>query len=626
MCGIYASFGGPRGKREASTRDALEALAHRGPDGHAARHDPWASLGHTRLSFHDLSHGTQPLCNEREDVWVVVNGEFYDDGSLRRGLQERGHRFRTRSDSELLVHLYEEHGPACVRWLRGEFAFVLWDARTRRALLGRDRFGIKPLCWTIDAQGALHAASEAKALWAAGVPRALDLRALHHCAHLHYTLPTQTMFQGIHQVPPGHTMAFDVEDAPITPELKKYWDFDYPREPDSLSEEDAIETFRQLLEEAVRLRLSADDGVGIGCYLSGGLDSCGVTGLAARPLTCMTLSFEDAAYDELDVAQAMADHCGAQLRAVHVSGRDVLQHLDEAVRHAEGLAINGHLSAKFLLSKAAREAGLKAVLVGEGADEIMAGYPHLRQDLWAQDPQALARLWEGNDVARGVFLPEGEALDLSGVRARLGFVPAFLKAKASLGHKIRRLLAPSFLEAHRDRNPYEDMLDACAPADQLTGRPQVHQSMYLWSKLSLSQYILRMIGDSTEMAHGIEGRLPFLDHKLVEFAVRLPVEHKIKANTEKYVQREALKDVVTPTVYARQKHALMTPPLCATLSEEIDQRLSDDSFTRLEMIDHRALRRLLERLPRMSRAEHIAHEPVLMFMMSLQSLGALARP
>lgn len=627
MCGIYASIGGPRAKRVASTRRALDALHHRGPDGRDAYHDSNISLGHTRLSFHDVRHGAQPISNEREDVWVVVNGEFYDDGSLRQRLEERGHQFKTESDSELLVHLYEEYGQACVEWLRGEFAFVVWDARKKCVLLGRDRFGIKPLCWALDKEGSMHIASEAKALWAAGIPSRINNQALHHCAHLHYTLPTQTMFEGIHQLAPGHMMHVECGHGDLTMDTKAYWDFDYPVEASAPSEQEAISTFRTLLEDSVRLRLSADASVNIGCYLSGGLDSCGITGLASRhvdkPITCLSLSFDDAAYDESAIAQEMAAHCAASFIQVRVSDEDVLEHLQDAVRHAEGLVINGHLSAKFMLSKAARDAGLKAVLVGEGADEIMAGYPHLRQDMWSNDPQALERLWQGNSVARGVFLADGEGLDLGGVKARLGFVPSFLKAKASLGHKIRQLLNPSFLRAHDHINPYDAMLDACAPPSQLQGRPKVHQSMYLWSKLSLAQYILRMIGDSTEMAHGIEGRLPFLDHKLVEFATTLPVDYKIRDGVEKYVQREALKDVVTPTVYRRQKHALMTPPLCATMPHLVQARLTDDSFTRLDVVDHQALARLLGRLPSMSRAEHIAYEPVLMFMMSLQSLTHL---
>lgn len=627
MCGIYASIGGSRAKREASTRRALDALHHRGPDGRDAHHDARVSLGHTRLSFHDVLHGTQPLSNERGDVWAVVNGEFYDDGALRRKLEGRGHRFKTRSDSELLVHLYEEHGVECVQWLRGEFAFVVWDERKERVVVGRDRFGIKPVCWARDEQGSLHVASEAKALWAAGIPARLDNQALHHCGHLHYTLPTQTMFEGIRQLAPGHIMCVDLVHGDLTIHEESYWDFDYPEDASPMPEHEAISTFRALLEESVRLRLSADDAVEIGCYLSGGLDSCGIAGLAARhtdaPLTCMSLSFGNPAYDESTIAQAMADHCAASMVRVQVSDEDVLEHLDDSVRHAEGLVINGHLSAKFMLSRAARDAGLKAVLVGEGADEIMAGYPHLRQDLWADDPAALAALWQGNDVARGVFLADGQGLDLSSVRARLGFVPSFLKAKASLGHKIRQMFDPSFLDAHDHVNPYDAMLDACAPPAQLRGRPGVHQSMYLWSKLSLAQYILRMIGDSTEMAHGIEGRLPFLDHKLVEFAVTLPVEYKIRDGVEKYVQREALKDVVTPTVYRRQKHALMAPPLCASVPHLIQERLTDSSFARLGIINHQALAGLLDRLSSMTRAQHIAHEPVLMFLMSLGSLTHL---
>ncbi|HTE19953.1 MAG TPA: asparagine synthase (glutamine-hydrolyzing), partial [Armatimonadota bacterium] len=351
MCGVVAILSQSAPVGEETLQRALEALRHRGPDGSGVWGTPdrRVALGHARLSVIDLETGAQPLSSEDGQVVAVVNGEFYDWERIRRILEQRGHRFSTHSDSEILVHLYEQYGQDCLRHLRGEFAFVLWDGRRRQLFAARDRWGIKPLCYVM-VDGTLYLASEAKGLFAAGVRAAWDREAFFQAAHLQYVPPDRTLFAGVCQLRPGHSLI--AADGEVR--THGYWYLDYPPVEHAAmdaSEADIVHELRELLDEAVRLRLRAD--VPVACHLSGGLDSSAVLGLAARhsprPIDCFTVSFDAAPYDELRVAEEMARHAGANLHPVRVTQDDLVEHLSDAVYFSEGLAINGHLTAKFLL-------------------------------------------------------------------------------------------------------------------------------------------------------------------------------------------------------------------------------------------------------------------------------------
>lgn len=549
MCGIVAvlSSGGPADVP--ALRRALAALRHRGPDGEGLWISPdrRAALAHARLAIVDPAGGAQPFVNEDASVAAAVNGELYDHERLRRDLERRGHRFRSRSDGELVVHLYEERGLELFPALRGEFAFVLWDLRARRLVAGRDRFGAKPLVWRQGAEG-LALASEAKALFALGAPAAWDEDSVFHAMSLQYTHPDRTLFRDIRALPPGHRLVADERGVTVAP----YWDLDFPRlrgrRDDPSDEAGMAAELRERLDEAVRLRLRAD--VPVGALLSGGLDSSSVAALAKTP-DLFTVGFDAAPYDELAVAAATARRLGARHHAVRVDAPRLLEALPEAVERAEGLAVNGHLPAKFLLSRAVREAGVRVLLTGEGADEIFAGYPHLREE--ATDPADL--------LTRGIMLPAGPGLPLDAVRARLGFVPTFLEAKASLGARLRPLLSPDFLARVRGRDPFAEFIGAFDVPGRLEGRARLDQSLYLWCKSALAVYILRTLGDGTEMAHGVEGRLPFLDTPLVDFALRVPPALKIRNGREKHLLREAVRPLVTEEVAARRKQPFFAPPL-----------------------------------------------------------------
>src|SRR6266436_485506 len=315
MCGIVAMFSRRDPVSPAIMQRATQSLYHRGPDGqrHWIGADRRVALGHARLSIIDLTTGDQPIANEDESLRVVVNGEFYGYETIQKELEGAGHKLRTRSDSEIALHLYEDLGAHCLHRLRGEFAIVLWDSINRTIFAARDRFGIKPLFYAFH-EGALYFASEVKALFAAGIPARWNGESVYHSLEFGGD-QTRTLFEGIFQIPPGHYMVATDKGM----QLSRYWDFDYPKAVDaapSRTDAEYAEEFRYALEEAVRIRLRAD--VPVGCYLSGGIDSCAIVGLAARhhpePIRAFTLRFDRPEYDEGEVAR---DRKSTRLNSSH---------------------------------------------------------------------------------------------------------------------------------------------------------------------------------------------------------------------------------------------------------------------------------------------------------------------
>jgi asparagine synthase (glutamine-hydrolysing) len=328
------------------------------------------------------------------------------------------------------------------------------------------------------------------------------------------------------------------------------------------------------------------------------------------------VAFSSPAYDELAVAEETAARNGATLHVVPAAPAALWECLPDAVAAAEGLAINAHLPAKFLLSRAIRDAGFKVVLTGEGSDELLAGYAHLRRDLaQCADPDAsVAALECTNTVSAGIMLPLGLSLPLDAVRARLGWVPSFLEAKATLGYRMRAVLAPEFLAGWAEHDPFAAFLDALRLPPALSRAHRVDQSLYLWNRSALSNYILRTLGDGTEMAHSVEGRLPFLDHHLFEHVRALPLDLKIRDGVEKYVLREAARPGLTETVYRRQKHPFLAPPLTeslfATAGAGALDRLRDGPLP--PFFARERVRSWLEQLPALPASERAAADPVLL--------------
>jgi asparagine synthase (glutamine-hydrolysing) len=601
MCGIAAMLGFSSPIDAEGLIAATRALRHRGPDGHATWLDPGGQvgLGHTRLAVRARERGGQPLFNEDRSVVAVVNGEFYGAEDVRRELESAGHRFRTDSDSELLVHLYEEGEEEALTHLRGEFAFVLWDGRRRRLWAARDRFGVRPLCWAVH-RGRLLVASEAKALFAAGYPAAWDEAAWFAASRMQVLPPGRTLFAGVHSLEPGAMLFATPDGARVL--RGRYADLDLPEVPDSTTDDAAL---GEALTDAVRVRLAAE--APLCAVLSGGIDSATVAAIAARDRTLNAYTIDFPGDSEIADARACAAALGLDHRVVETSVDSLIEAFSPAVAHGEGLAINLHISAKYLLSWAMARDGFKVALSGEGADEVFHGYAHLRADHGFPPHE---------DRLLGMHLPFGPEASTAAVASRLGFVPTWIRAKASLGQRVSRWLVPDFGQHHPD--PFAAFVDAFDAPHQLTGRSRADQAMYLWTKSVLSESILRTLGDGMEMAHGVEGRPPLLDGPLFEVARRLPAHDKV----DKAALRRIAARWLPVEVAQRPKRPFLAPPLAVVAPERLHTLLDRDALARVPGVDLAAVDRDLALLPSLPEAERRAFDPAWMLLASAAAIGA----
>lgn len=580
MCGIAGIFhANPDRPVDPNTLIAMAAIQfHRGPDGFGYRvqQDRGVGFAHARLSIIDLDQerGRQPFVSEDGAVMTAVNGELYDYKRIRTDLTSRGTRFQTKSDSEIVMHLYRRLGleDALIQF-RGEFAISLYDREHDRLVLIRDRFGIKPLYFT-EADGSLVFGSELKVLFAhPAVPRSFDDTGLYHQL-MQAIVPGSTAFAGVHQVKPGHVVVVERAHGRLRIRQEKYWDMDFPLAnerpvPDEGDESYWIEGVREHLMQAVQLRLEAD--VPVACYLSGGIDSCITLGLAAAnqqsPVKAFTIGFDDAAYDETPIAQAMARSVGADQDVLTLRADHLYDNFVTTLWHTERTIYNTLGVAKLLMSRHVNQAGYKVVVTGEGSDELFAGYPAFRRDLFLHGldtlPAAERAVWqqmlnESNKLFSGAMLAENE-LDNPALSARVGFTPSCLQPWLAAGEYVPNLLHPERRAALAGYDPGAAIADAL-DAEMLVGRHPLDKAQYVWIKTMLEGQILTWGGDRVDMANSMEARPPFLDHHLAEFATQLPPSLRIKGRTEKYVLREAMRGLLPKVLYEREKFAFMAPP------------------------------------------------------------------
>ena len=606
MCGIIAAIDT---NQIPIAREALwhsiQSMSHRGPDGQNLWIDPTGAvgLGHARLSVIDLSGGTQPLINEQVGCVAVVNGEFYDYEKTRSQLQSEGFTFKTQSDSEILIPLWEKYGTECVHHLRGEFAFALWDYRKEVLFVARDRFGIKPLYYT-NHNGRWIFASEVKAIKALGVP--IEFNDLSVQLAFTYGLnDTQTLFNGISQLAPGYLMVISGKNV----NSRKYWDFNYPEQghTSNIAFEEAREEVQRLLLESVALRLRADVSVGI--YLSGGLDSSAVAGMAVslegKTKKAYTIAFNDERYDETSLAAETAKHLGIPITVLNVNEADIADNFFQAIAKCEGIIENPAPVAKFLLSRMVYNNGDRVVLTGEGSDEIFGGYPHFRQDMFLNNQQGQLKsdikdfeqtMVASNSLLSGGLLGDFDSLGLAEFQTCLGFTPMIYKTIGASVPLVFRLFQENKTQPSKQDQLAKLFLNSFDIQNQLKNRDAMHASMYLWSKTFLCNRLLRSYGDGMEMSHSIEGRVPFLDHHLVEFVSKLPVHYKAKGVTDKFILREAAKPYITPTIFAREKYPFAAPPVAAVKNGKLMQLLADtlhsDSVAQIPILNRDTCKRV----------------------------------
>ena len=562
MCGIAGllNFSGLASDAPARVEAMCAALAHRGPDDQGLASDGVACLGHRRLAIIDLATGQQPMATADGRYTITYNGEIFNYRELRRDLEARGHRFRTQSDTEVLLQLYAVRGPACLNELNAQFAFAIWDRQERTLFLARDRFGILPLCYA-EAGPHLLFASEAKALFASGLvkPQA-DLRALDHLFSFGFVLPPRTMFAGVRTFPAGHFLLV----RPQGQQLARYWDLEFP--PAGAHDRRPIGEHAEILRAgfaaAVRRRLVAD--VPVGVYLSGGLDSSAVAGAmiqAGATPPAFSIGFSTASLDESSFAQRAARLLGSPLQTVRVTDASLTASLPKLLWHTETPMFRVESGPMLELSELTSRS-VHVVLSGQGADELFAGYPFFAFDKVRRRLEAfpLALLAPGVRrcldmlVGPNTIFPPPEVV--RGMEARVGCYPA-LGILFGLLRSLKGLYAPDLRAA---LGAFEADDELALPREALAGRDPLDQSVYVTYKVLLEAYNLSVQGDRPAMAHAVEMRFPFLDHELVRVGTAIPPRLRHHWFTEKYILRRALRGAfVAPAIARRRKRIFAAP-------------------------------------------------------------------
>lgn len=553
------------------------ALLHRGPDEFGIYRDDHVGLVHTRLSIIDLASGQQPLSNEDGTLWVVFNGEIFNFVELREELLALGHVFRTKSDTEVIVHAFESWGEDAFERFNGQFAIALWDSNRRRLILARDRFGVRPIHFAVH-EGRLTFASEAKAIFAAepSLPRTFDPVGLDQAFTFWAPIAPRTPFAAIHELPPGHLMV--IADGKTTE--RAFWQPRFPRSRDEEFQgtvDEAAEAVRAALDEATRLRVVRAD-VPVGSYLSGGLDSSLVASLAigqrSGRLSTFSLRFEDAEYDETSFQQTMSKRLESEHHEIIVSRRDIADAFPRVIAHTERPLLRTAPAPLFLLSGLVQKNGIKVVLTGEGADEMFAGYDIFREGKvrrwWGRAPQSkvrpllLQRLYPY--LARSPVAQRSMAQKFFGRRLEDHASPGFSHEPRwhSTG-AVKRLFSASTRDALQGRDVVSDFM-ASLPADLPRWSP-LAQDQHIEIRSLLSSYILSSQGDRMLMAHSVEGRFPFLDVNVAKLAASLPPAYKLRVLDEKHVLKRLAKDLLPEEILKRPKQPYRAPDALSFVTE-----------------------------------------------------------
>ncbi|HEV7744024.1 MAG TPA: asparagine synthase (glutamine-hydrolyzing) [Pyrinomonadaceae bacterium] len=562
MCGITGfidqwNMSNARGAPErAETLDAMcRVIRHRGPDDQGVMLKPGVALGMRRLSIIDLAGGQQPISNEDKTVTIVFNGEIYNYRELQAELQTRGHQFRTNSDTETIVHAYEEFGASCVDHLRGMFAFAIWDDRAKTLFIARDRVGKKPLYYSVTRGGTLVFGSELKTLLEhPDVERTINPQAIDAYFSLGYVPDPISIFENVEKLPPGHHLTFT--NGRLT--VERYWDFRYNTNGNGHKAADYLEELRALLSEAVKLRLVAD--VPLGAFLSGGIDSSTVVGLMAQhmdqPVKTFSIGFNEDSYDELKYARLTAKRFGTDHHEFIVTP-DICEVVDQLAWHFDEPFADSSAIPTYVVSKLARE-HVKVVLTGDGGDELFAGYsryvternrskldliPGLIKDR-LMDPlsRALPHGAWGRNYLQNVSLdPISRYLDTVSVFTGLNKGSLY---SADFSDQLRNSshLSAYFHELSRN-------VKTNAPLDSL---------LYIDSKTYLPGDILTKV-DRMSMAVSLEARVPLLDHKLIEFVTRIPASMKLAGVETKHLFKQAIGDLVPAEIVNRPKQGFGVP-------------------------------------------------------------------
>jgi asparagine synthase (glutamine-hydrolysing) len=602
VCGVAGKFnfdGAP--VEPESLRGMIRMLSHRGPDDTGFHAENGVGLAHARLSIIDLLGGKQPMCNEDSSLWIIFNGEIFNYLELREDLLGKGHRFSTRSDTEVILHLFEEKGEDCVRYLNGQWSFAIWDNQRRRLFLSRDRLGVRPLFYT-QVNKSFIFGSEIKAIFALPeVTREIDVHGLDEVFTYWCTIPPATLFRNIHELPPGHSMTVDAGGFVVRP----YWDNQFERASEVVApsrEQTYAEELLRLLVDATQIRLRSD--VPVGAYLSGGLDSTVTTALVKKytnaRLRTFSVAFDDAEFDESSFQADAVRFLDTEHQEIRCSKNQIGEVFPDVIWHTEKPVLRTAPAPMYLLSRLVRKRGYKVVVTGEGADEVLGGYDIFKETkirrFWESQPDSRVRpillrrlypylknLQNQPDAYRKAFFHINVDRDLQPFFSHLPRWQLTAKLKTFFSGAVNAQIGGGDCYSKvRTRLPKSYSL-----------WDSFRQAQYLETKFLLPGYILSSQGDRMAMAHSVEGRFPFLDHRVVEFASRLPVPLKMKVLNEKYLLKRCAAGLIPPSVLKRHKQPYRAPEACSFLQpaarEYMEELLSPEQIRRDGIFDESAV-------------------------------------
>lgn len=607
MCGItgICHIDGPDGISPDTLKKMIGVISHRGPDETGIYVDDYVGLGHARLSIIDLSSGVQPMYNEDKTLWIIYNGEIFNYPELKQTLLRKGHRFYNTSDTEVILHLYEEEGPGCLAYLNGQFALAIWDARKKEMFLARDRVGIRPLYYTIF-NGTLIFGSEIKSIFVnEDVPREIDPIAMDQIFTFWTTLTPRTVFRDVYELPPGHYMKISCGKVIID----RYWGIPFcPRDEqiDSPPEE-IYQQVRELLLDAIRIRLRAD--VPVGCYLSGGLDSSAVSAMVVKnfdsDVRTFGIRFEHSNFDEGKHQSQMVSYLNVNHTEMRATNEKIGATLADCLWHCEKPLLRTAPIPLYMLSEVVRNSGYKVVLTGEGADEVFGGYNIFRETkirkFWAKYPGSRRRAELIGQLYQYIFKDPRLKRNLQSFFAKgLNKVndPLFSHlVRWGNTSKIKTFFSEECRQEIGNYDGFEQVRQSLP--DDYEKWDYLAKAQYLEMAIFLSNYLLSSQGDRVAMAHSVEIRLPYLDRRVIEFMGRVPARRKITGLDEKRILKKTFEGIVPDEIIRRVKHPYRAPIKQSLLNEKTaeytQEVLSEKSLNRTGLFDTVKVAKLLKK-------------------------------
>ncbi len=615
MCGIAGIFKNNNSQpNPILLNKMIHSIRHRGPDESGLYIDDRVGLAHARLSIIDLAEGIQPIHNEDKSLWIIFNGEVFNYPELREELIKSGHKFYTKTDTEVILHLFEEDGVDCLQKLNGQFAFAIWDVKKQTLFLARDRAGILTLFYSIS-DNSLTFASEIKALFAdQSLSRSIDYKALDQIFTYWTTLNDRTFFNGIYELPPAHFMMV----TPDNRKLVKYWNLEFPKQGDysTLNRKELSEKIEQTLLDAVKIRLRSD--VPVGSYLSGGLDSSGITSIIKNnfnnKLNSFGIRFEDEDFDEGSFQQEMVEFLNIDHSELIITDENISNSLESVLWYTEKPILRTSPIPLFLLSSLVHRSGYKVVLTGEGADEVFGGYNIFKEakirNFWSHYPESKIRPLLLGKLYPYIFKDKRLGNTLieffkSGIDDP--FNPLFSHlVRWNNTSRIKNFFSEDVKNTLQGYNTYSDLLKLL-PQD-FQKWDYFAKAQYLEIIIFMSNYLLSSQGDRMAMANSVEIRLPFLDHRLIELMSKVNPEYKLNGLNEKFILKEVLKSRLPASIISRPKNPYRAPikrGLINANSELIERYLSESEIKNSGLFDITKVRLFLKKMLKFEKISEI---------------------